>query len=104
MKERRPNRSAEQIVADLEAKIASVRAREERKKRMADPVVKYARGASKLIEKGIAAANDPVTKKALQDALLAVNGCVGIEGGEMLSTVVERVEARRRGRTPKAAP
>lgn len=66
--ERKTNRSAEEIVRDLEAKIASVRARDARRKAKARPEVQLAILARRALKKAREAAEDAALKTALTSA------------------------------------
>jgi hypothetical protein len=65
---RRRRRGTDQMIADLEAKIMAIKAREARKKAKADPVLRYATAAVKSIDKASSATRDPAAKKALVEA------------------------------------
>lgn len=67
-KPRRTRRTADQVIADLEARIAAVREREARKQARADPALRHAAAALRALEKALAATRDAVTQKALAEA------------------------------------
>ena len=61
-------RTPDQIVADLEAKIAEVKARAAAKEAKKDPDAKALMAAAKAIDKALGAATDGETKTALEAA------------------------------------
>src|SRR5688500_10073542 len=61
-------RTSEQMVADLEAKIAAVKARDERKRAKADPTLLPTIKAVKAIDVALGAATDGELHAALEDA------------------------------------
>jgi hypothetical protein len=65
---KRHRRSAEQVIAALEAEIEAIRERAARRKRKSDPTTRYTLAAVRSMEKASAAATDPVLKKALEEA------------------------------------
>jgi hypothetical protein len=89
-KERKPNRGADPIVADLEARIASVEVRDARRVLNADP----GRGRARV---GLAAFGRPVSLtqgaallEALEEVVPQVERCMGLHS--------EEPAAKRRGR------
>lgn len=67
-KERKPNRTPEQIVAELEAKIASVKARAARRSVRARPEIQLSIVARRALAKAHEAAEGPL-KHALSEAV-----------------------------------
>ena len=78
--ERKPHRTPEEQVADLQAKIASIEARAERKRARANPTVKAAITAVRVLDKGLAAATNSEMKEALQEARSAIAAVVATTG------------------------
>lgn len=99
--ERKPHRSPQQQVADLQAKIASIEARAERKRARANPTVKQAIVAVRALDKGLAAATDPEMKEALEDARSTIAEVVATTGvvlkSKRLEPSTETASAPRKG-------
>lgn len=87
---RRPRRGVEQRIADLEAKIASIKERETRKQAKADPALRHASSALKAIDKALAAAKDSATKRALSEARSSLCACIGLDAGGLAPTRTRR--------------
>lgn len=77
-RDRKPNRTADQVVADLEAKIAAVRAREERKALNADPGRRYAKLALSSLRRAVASTEDATLKTGLSEIVPSVERCLGV--------------------------
>ena len=83
---KRQRRSAEQVIADLEAKIATIKARAERQKVKRDPALRHMSAALRSIEKALAETRDSTNRQALDEArsglaaLLALNGVAVKQG------------------------
>jgi hypothetical protein len=77
---KRVRRSPEQLIADLERKIQDVKARAERKKVSASPVLRHVRGALKSIDKAMAGTDDNVTRKALDEARTTLSALLSLNG------------------------
>lgn len=92
----RKYRTPEQMIADLETKIASIRGRAERKRARQNPAVKNAIMAVKLLDKAMAATNDPTLRAAFQDARMTLSASVAVEGVILPGSAAEN--ARPRGR------
>jgi len=79
-KPKRNVRSPEEMIADLEAKIAAVKRRAERQKVKKDPSLRHVNAAVKSIDKALASSSDNATRSALDEsratlaAVLAMNG------------------------------
>ena len=99
--ERKPHRSPEEQVADLQAKIASIEARAERKRARANPTVKQAIVAVRALDKGVAVATDPEMKEALLGARSAIAAVVATTGvvlkAKRLEPSTESASAPRKG-------
>ena len=78
----RTRRTPEQQIRDLEAKIAGIKERAERKKIKKDPALRHVNAAARAIDKALAATTDAATKKGLTEAratlaaVLSLNGVV----------------------------
>jgi hypothetical protein len=77
---KRVRRSPEQLIADLERRIQDVKARAERKKVSASPVLRHVRGAVKSIDKAMAGSDDNVTRKALDEARSGLSALLSLNG------------------------
>jgi hypothetical protein len=65
---KRTRRDPEQLVADLQAKIEAIKARAARKRRKADPAVRYTIAAVRNIDRAMSSATDQVLRKTLEEA------------------------------------
>ena len=103
---KRPRRDPEDLVAALEAKIASIKARAERKRAKANPAIRYTVAAVRNMDKAMATADDTALKRALEEAhggltaylklqgVVSANGSAArASGGRRSSTDVEQVGA-----------
>lgn len=76
----RVRRTPEQLIQDLEAKIAEVKARAARKQARSNPATRHTSQALKSIDKALQASDDPATKKALQEARATLSACLALDG------------------------
>ena len=76
----RTYRTSDQMVADLEAKIASIKARDQRRAARKNPAVQQAIVAVKAMDKSLASGADPVLKGALQEARVTLAAAVATTG------------------------
>lgn len=76
----RVRRSAEQLIQDLEARIAEVKARAARKQAKANPTTRFTSQALKSIDKALQACDDSATKQALQEARGALSAVLALDG------------------------
>ena len=87
---RRKRRTHEQLIADLQAEIARVKARAEKAKVKKDPALRHISGAVRAIDKATKETTDGATRTALTEAratlaaCLALNGALPAGGGETL--------------------
>ena len=65
---KRKRRSSQEMIADLEAQIARVRARAERRKAKKDPALRHIAAAVRSIDKALAGSKDVATRQALDEA------------------------------------
>ncbi len=77
---RRQRRGIDQRIADLEAKIATIKEREARKKVKADPALRHAAAALRSIDKALAATEDAKMQKALTAARASLSTWLGFDG------------------------
>ena len=86
-KQTRTRRTPEQIIAELEARIASVKRRAETQKVKKNPAMRHLSGAIRSIDKALAATQDSATRAAVGEArtalaaVLTLNGVVVASGG-----------------------
>lgn len=73
-------RNDDDRIAELQAKIASVKARAQRRKARAHPATRLAIAAVKLCDKALVQATDATMKAALQEARTTLAACVAAEG------------------------
>jgi hypothetical protein len=90
-----PRLSTDDKIKQLEAKIAAIRERAERKKIKANPAVKYMKAALKNLERSMGATDDPVLRKSLDEARGNVSACLGLCG---VTTKAPRGAQGSRGR------
>ena len=99
-------KTADQRVAELEAKIAGIREREERRKAKNDPVVRETRAALKAMDRAIAAATQDDVRNALKEVRARVEACV--KAATIDATIAPAApqpqRRTRRNATAKAAP
>ena len=85
--QKRTRRTPEQIIAELEARIASVKRRAETQKVRKNPAMRHLAGAIRSIDKALAATQDAATRAAVGEArtalaaVLTLNGVVVASGG-----------------------
>ncbi len=73
-------RTDEQMIADLQAQIAQVRTRAERRKAKADPALRHVNAALGSIDKALAASEDVVTRQALDEARGTLGAILSLNG------------------------
>lgn len=96
-------RSEEERVAELEAKIAAIRSRGERRKARANPCVKLTVGAVKLLDKALNATDDATARQVLGDARGPLSAWLALNGLVVSSAVAEKpVKAAKRRRNNTA--
>lgn len=102
----RTYRTSDQMVADLEAKIASIKARDQRRAARKTPSVQHAIVAVKAIDKSLASGADAVLKGALQEARVTLAAAVATTGvvlTESTSSAARVLAPAKRGRARAAA-
>ena len=77
---KRVRRDAEQLVADLEAKIEAIKARAARRRAKSNPAVRHTVAAVRNIDKALGAATDAVLRKALEDARGELSAYLVLQG------------------------
>jgi hypothetical protein len=76
----RARRSEEDRIAELEKKIADLKARAERKKARTNPSVRHMVAAVRSIDKALAASQDGALRKALDEARATLSACLAVQG------------------------
>jgi glutamate-1-semialdehyde aminotransferase len=77
---KRVRRDADQLVADLEAKIEAIKARVARKRAKANPSVRHTVAAVRSIDKAMAAATDAVLRRSLDEARGVLSAYLALQG------------------------
>ena len=90
---KRIRRNEDQLIADLEAKIAQLQRRAAQKKVKRDPTLKYISAAVKAIDKAMAETRDAATRTALDEARGTLSACLSLSGATTRSP--SRPQAQR---------
>jgi hypothetical protein len=93
----RVRRSEDQLIQDLEARIASLKARAERTKITKDPALKHITAAIRSIDKARAETEDTATKTALDEARTTLGACLALNGGAVVPSNGSVVKRGTRG-------
>jgi hypothetical protein len=78
--QKRTRRTPEQLIAELEAKIASVKRRAETQKVKKDPALRHISGAVRSMDKAMAATQDAATRTAVGEARTALAAVLTLNG------------------------
>ena len=73
-------RTAEQQIQDLQAKIAAIQERADRKKAKKNPAVKFMAMGLRSLDKALNSTDDAVLRKALDHARVTVASCLAMTG------------------------
>jgi hypothetical protein len=76
----RTRRTAEDRVAELQAKIAKIQARAEQAKTKKDPSLRHIAGAVRSIDKALQESKDKATREALAEAHATLSACLTLQG------------------------
>lgn len=95
-KERRSNRSPEEVVAALQAKIEAVKSRAERKALNADSGRRQARLGLAALRRAVTSTEDATLRAALEPIVAQVERALGV-------AAVPAAKPRRRARSSEAA-
>jgi hypothetical protein len=95
-------RTVEEKVADLEAQIVAVKAREAKRKARRDPAVSEALKAIKSVDKALGATQDAPMRTALHEARGTLAACVAVTG-LVVPESTTAAPAAKRGRPRKTA-
>ncbi len=77
---KRKRRSSQEMVADLEARIARIRARAERRKAKKDPTLRHISAAVRSIDKALAESEDVVTRQTLDETRATLTAVLSLNG------------------------
>jgi hypothetical protein len=77
---KRNRRSTDDLIADLEAELAAVKAQAERKKVKKDPSLRHISSALRSIEAALEQTEDSVTRGALGEARATLSACLSLNG------------------------
>lgn len=92
---RRKRRGIDQMIADLEAKIAVIKERDARKKAKSDPALRHVGAALKAIDKAQAALQDGASRRSLGEARAALESVLARGGASAGSDQGGAVRTRR---------
>jgi hypothetical protein len=87
---KRQRRTEEQLIQDLEARIAAIKAKAERKKVKRDPALRHISGALRSIDKALADTGDAATRSALDEARATLSACLSLSGVQVAPAVKPR--------------
>lgn len=90
----RHRRSEAELIADLERKIADLKARAEAKKVKRDPALRHVSMALRSIDKALSSTEDGAMRGALDEARATLAACVQLNGGKADRAVL--IPLRRR--------
>src|SRR5215831_4933881 len=76
----RHRRDSDQLIAALEAKIEAIKARAARRRAKSNPAVRHTVAAIRSMDKAMAAAEDAVLRKALEEARGALTAYLSLQG------------------------
>ena len=77
---KRKRRSPEQLIADLQAEIASIKARADREKTKKDPALRHVASALRAVDQALELSQDKVLRTALNEARLTLSSCLAANG------------------------
>lgn len=94
-------RSEEERVQELQAKIDAIRERGQRKKARANPVAKFATAAVKAIDKAAAETHDATAHEALADAREPLSAWLALQGLTVVRAATDATNPKK-GRRKKS--
>jgi hypothetical protein len=97
MTKTRVRRNEDQLIQDLEARIAALKARAERKKVTKDPALKHINAAIRSIDKARGETGDNATKSALDEARSTLAACLTLNGAAPIQSNGSSVKRAPRG-------
>lgn len=99
-------RSAEDRIAELNAKIEAIKQRDAKRRAKAKPEIRHAVAAARAIDKATAATGDQTLRKAFEDVRTTLTAALAIEGVAVKpagSPPAKDAPKRGRARKPQAA-
>mgnify|MGYP000139970312 CR=1 FL=1 len=93
---KKQQRPADARIAELQAKIECIKARDERKRARAKPEVKFAIAATKALDKALGATTDATLRTAFQEARTLVSAAIAIEGVAVAESTGGKPAKRRK--------
>jgi len=75
-----PRRTAEQRIAELQAEIERIKAREAEQKVKKDPALHHISGAVRALDKALKESEDKATRAALSEARATLAACLALNG------------------------
>jgi len=101
---KKQQRPADARIAELQAKIEAIKARDERKRARAKPEVRHAIAATKALDKALGATTDATLRTAFSEARTLVAAAVAVEGVVVAESMgAARKAAKPHGRRKQAA-
>ncbi|MBK8172739.1 MAG: hypothetical protein IPK60_20710 [Sandaracinaceae bacterium] len=73
-------RTPEQLIADLEKQIASIKQRAERQKVQKSPALRFMRAALASVDKALAVSDDATTRTSLGEVRTTLSACLSLSG------------------------
>lgn len=92
----RVRRNEEQLIADLEARIAALKARAEARKVQRDPAVKPVKQALRAIDAASSLTKDSAIRQALDEARATLSACLSLQGVPQQASATGAPRARVR--------
>ena len=80
---KRTRRTQEELIADLQAEIATIKAKAEREKTKKDPALRHVASALRAVDKALELSQDKVLRTALNEARLTLSSCLAASGVEV---------------------
>ena len=77
---KRSRRTPQEIIADLEAQVARIQARGERRKAKKDPALRHISAAVRSIDKALSVSEDVVTRQGLDEARATLGAVLSLNG------------------------
>ncbi len=90
----RKRRTSEEQIADLESKIAVIKARSERRRARQNPAVRQVLFAVRALDKALANSKDQVLRRAAEDARTTLGACLAVSGVAPKQLAVPRARSR----------
>ncbi len=101
-KQTRTRRSPEQLVADLQAKIAKIQTRAQEQKVKKDPSLRHMSAALRSMDKALKESEDKATREALNEARATLVACLALSGASSNGKAMLAPRQRRAKPDPDA--